>query len=202
MADIFERIVAGFQVEGAAISTIKAWMETYLRELELQIGWPAGKIPNPAWYTTRNEFDSFPTDRMPMCVVVSPGLAEQPTKEGDGKYSAWWGLGIGFAAAARDADSSHILATIYGAAARAIMLHHSSLGGFANGVEWIDESYDDLVNEEERTIRACYNIYRVLVWDVTTKGVGPAAPTAPNPATQPGSDWPTADIIGIAINIV
>jgi hypothetical protein len=133
--------------------------------------------------------------------VVSPGLADQPTKEGDGTYSAWWSMGIGFAAAARDADASAFLAKLYGAAARKVLIDKKSLGGFVQSTEWVDESYDDLVTEEERTIRACYLIFRVYKWGVATEG-GPPEPIPPDPATQPGSTWPEANTVVIdAINV-
>lgn len=200
MPDVFGNIIIGTQVETAVIDTLVMWMPTYIREIELQLGRAQNLIPPPKTYTTRNEFTSFPADLMPLCVVVSPGLADPPTTEGDGTMSAWWSVGVGLAAAARDADASGFIAKIYGAAARALLLQNASLGTFAQGVEWVDESYDDLVTEEERTIRACYNVFRVKVWDIVTKGAGPVAPA--NPATQPGSTWPTANIVKIdAINV-
>lgn len=197
---IFGNIVPGVLLENAVMEIIHSWMPTYLQELERQLGWERGRIPSPRYYTTRNEFDSFPEDKMPMCVVVSPGLADPPTREGDGTYSADWAIGVGFAAQAKDADSSHAMATIYAAAGRALLLQHTSLGGVAHGIEWIDESYDDLVTEENRTIRAAYNIYRVSIWDVVKKGAGPVAPTTPpDPENLPGSNWPTAETIEIAV---
>jgi hypothetical protein len=197
--DIFGNIFVGVQLDGAVISTLKSWMPTYLREIEQQLGWTDSPIPDIRLWTTRNEFTQFPADQMPMCVVVSVGLTGAPTKEGDGTYSGQFSLAVGFAAAGRDADTSKALATIYGAAGRAILLHKSGLGGLAEGVQWEDESYDDLVTEDERVVRACYNIYRVDVDNIVTKGAGPATPTPPDPVNQPGSQWPTADTIVIDI---
>jgi hypothetical protein len=195
--DKFGELIVGTQLEVAVMDTLSDWMPVYIREIELQLTRPQGKIPPPRTYTTRNEFTSFPDDQMPICVVVSPGLADPPTKEGDGTYSAWWSVGVGFAAAARDADASGFVAKVYGAACRGVLLgSHSSLGGFATGLEWVDESYDDLVTEEERTIRACYDIFRVHKTGIVTRGVGPT--TLPNdPASQPGSTWPTANTVKI-----
>lgn len=203
VVDIFGEITVGTEIEVAVMDTLRIWMPTYLEEIELQKGRTRGEIPPPARYTTRNRFDSFPDDAMPLCVVVSPGLAEKPRKEGSGIYSAWWAVGVGFAAVARDADAAGFLSKVYGAASRAILLQHGSLGGSAEGVEWEDESYDDLVDDEERTVRACYEMFRVFKYDIVTKGGGPSDPIAPDPVTQPGSTWPTAETVVIdAINIL
>lgn len=201
MSSVFGEVVLGTQVETAAMATLGQWMPTYIQEMEIRLGRTRGEIPPPRTYTTRNTLTSYPADIMPLCVVVSPGLADPPTKQGDGRFSAWWTLGVGFAAAAKDADASGFLAKLYGAAGRLILLHKQSLGGFASKVHWVDESYDDLVDDDERTIRACYGVYRVLVEGIATEYAGPAAPA--DPANQPGSTWPTADIVQIdAINVL
>lgn len=199
MSDIFGPIVVGTDVERAVMDTLKLWMPTLLQEIELQQARTRGLIPLPRLYTTRNEFDSYPEDQLPMCVVVSPGLVGPPTKDGEGYYSATWAMAIGFAAQGKDADTSGYLAKVYGAAARWIVLNKGSLGGFASGVEWEDESYDDLVSEDARVVRACYNLYRVAVDGVVQKGVGPPTPTVPDPTTQPGSQWPDIELVDIDI---
>jgi hypothetical protein len=194
--DVFKPIFVGTELEEAAMTTLSKWMPTYLQEIELQLGRTRDLIPAPRLYTTRNEFTSFPDDQMPMCVVVSTGLADPPLADGEGTYSGWFALGVGFAAAAKDAESSGFLAKVYGAAGRAILLHYPSLGGICEGVEWADESYDDLVSEEERTIRACYSIYRVKVGNLVTRYAGPSDPI-PDPVTQPGSQTTVANIVTI-----
>lgn len=197
---VFGTITVGTEVETAVMAQLAAWMPTVIQEIELQYNRERGKIPPPKMYTTRNEFTSFPTDILPLCVVVSPGLADPPTKDGEGVFEAWWTLGVGFAAEARDADAAGFLAKVYGAAGRKILLTHQSLGGVTQKVVWVDESYDDLVVEDDRTVRATYLIFRVLKGDIVTEYAGPAAPA--NPATQPGSTWPTANIVKIdGINV-
>lgn len=199
--DIFGPIFVGRQIEDAALETLRTWMPTYLQEIELQLQRVRGEIPAPRLYTTRNEFTQFPEDQMPMCVVVSPGLVSEPKREGDGTYNAWFALAVGFAAAGRDADTSRFLAQVYGAAGRAILLHKSSLGGVASGVEWTDESYDNLVTEDDRVVRACYNMYQFHVAGIVQKGMGPAV-TIPDPVEQPGSQWPSAETIEIDVEAV
>src|SRR4051812_35803706 len=148
MTSIFGNILVGTQLEVAVMDTLRAWMPTLLQEIEIQLGRTRGEIPVPRYYTTRNEFTSYPEDQMPMCVVVSPGLLTPPTKDGEGIYSAWFQIAVGFAASAKDADASGFLAKIYGAAGRWILLNKGGLGGLGAGTDWDDESYDDLVSEE------------------------------------------------------
>lgn len=196
---IFGPIVVGTQFEVGAIDMLSTWMPTYIKEAERQMSRTQGQIPPPRMYTTRNDFTAFPDDIMPLCVVVSPGVVDTPTKEGDGTYSAWWALGVGFAAAARDVEAAAFLAKTYAAAGRAILLHRQGLGGVAQKVVWVDESYDDLVTEDDRSVRACYLTFRVLGYGVVSEYVGPAAPDPDptEPANQPGSTWPTANVVKI-----
>lgn len=195
MTDVFGNIFVETVLETAIMTQFSDWMPVYIQEIEIQLNRTRGQIPPPKQYTTRNEFTSFPEDRMPMCVVVSPGIDNEPKAEGDGTYSAEFLVGVGFAASAKDADASGFLAKVYAAAGRKILLDRQSIGGVAQGVEWVDHNNDELVTEDERTVRASYDIFRVKVWDVVTRFSGPLAP--PDPADQPGSNWPTADIVVI-----
>lgn len=195
MSDVFGNIFIETELETAIMDQFALWMPTYIQEIELQLNRQRGQIPPPKQYTTRNEFTSFPEDRMPMCVVVSPGIDNEPKAEADGIYSAEFLVGVGFAASAKNADASGLMAKIYGAAGRKILLDRPSIGGVAQGVEWVDHNNDELVTEDERTVRASYDIFRVRVWDVVTRFSGPIAPA--DPVVQPGSNWPSANIVHI-----
>jgi hypothetical protein len=85
--------------------------------------------------------------------VVAPGLLTQPTREKHG-YRARWGVGIGCVVAGKDRDNTYSLATLYTAAVRSLVVQNSSLGGFADGTEWISERYDNLDTSDLRTIAA------------------------------------------------
>jgi hypothetical protein len=206
MTDIFGTIKPGNLVEQAVIDTHKLWMETYIAELSLQIDWTDNKIPTPRTYTTRNQFDSFTRDSLPQLIVVSPGLAGPPVKNGDGSYRATWSVGVGIVCSAKDEATTKALAKFYAACSRAIMIQNGSLGGKAIGVIWVDESYDDLPGEEDTSdsLAAGVGYYRVEMDDVGTWKGGPRVPFAPkpdpDPVTQPGSAWPTADEVDITLN--
>ena len=189
---IFQPIFAAHSLELAVMQTLRDWMPTYLREIELQQSLPEGQIPPPKTYTTRNEFTTFPEDQMPICVVISPGLSGEPYTEGNGTISGWWSLGIGVLASAATEEDTNFLSKVYAAAVRAIMVQQSSLGGMCSSIEWVDESYDDIPTDvQERTIRAAQWIGRALIDNVVNRSAGPEVP--PDPETQPGSTWTDID---------
>ncbi len=193
VTDIFGAIFSGDQLEDAVISTLRKWLPTYIREVELQRGLELGRIQKPRTYTSRNEFTTFPEDQLPICVVVSPGLAHPPTADGEGRYHAWYALGVAIVAAANTEDHTNKVAKMYGAAIRACLLQKPALeGDVSMGVEWEDESYDDLpTSDKEKTLSAVQMVFRYLIDDITTRWTGPAYPFEPgDPFTNPGDEWP------------
>jgi hypothetical protein len=186
---IFGPIFVGHDLEMAALETLRAWFPTYLREVELQQGLPMGEIPSPRTYTTRNEFTSFPEDQMPICVVVSPGLAGEPHKEGNGTISGWFSLGVGVLASAATEEDTNYLSKMYGAAIRAIMVQQGDLGGMCSGIDMLDESYDDVPDiDQTRSIRAAQWVGLAYIDHIVDRTAGPIGD--PDPETQPGSEWP------------
>jgi hypothetical protein len=90
--DVFGTIFVETQLETAVMEQFRIWMPTYIQEIELQLGRTRGQIPPPRSYHTRNELASFPPDLMPVCIVVSPGLTEEPLADGEGVYTTRWAL--------------------------------------------------------------------------------------------------------------
>lgn len=192
MASIFNPIFVAHKLEIAVMDTLARWMPTYLAEIENQLGAEEGRIPAPRTYTTKNEFSFWPADQYPVCVVVSPGLAEAPRREGNGNYTAWWSLGVGVIASANTEEATNNLSKIYAAAVRAIMLQQQTMSPAGSppvtaGIEWLDESYDDLPDEnQERTLRASMWVGMALIDSVVTSQTGPLEPDP----DQAGSEWP------------
>lgn len=187
---VFKTILTGSEVELGVIATLKEWMPTYLRELELQLGRIENKIPPPIMYTQTTEIEDINFDQLPTALVVSPGLGGTPMADGEGTYRAPFVIGVAVICSAKDQETTKDLAKIYAAAVRAVLLQKRvpSLGG---QVDWIDESYDDLPELDQRTMCAGYGLFSVWVDDLVTRVGGPLAPA--DPETQPGSVWPTAD---------
>jgi hypothetical protein len=177
-------IVTGRDVELAALSTLKRWSGTYLAELERRSNRTPGSLPRVRSWATAADFETWPEDQVPRVLVVSPGLAEEPQASGQGDYRAAWSLGFGVVVSAATMAETMVLAKLYTAALRVCLLQHQSLEGVAAGVEWLDESYDDLPSVDTRSLGAGQAIFAVQVDDVSRRWGGPVTP----------SDPPTPDI--------
>ena len=97
----------------------------------------------------------------------------------------------------RDAVNANVKQ--YAAATRAILLQHGSLGGFADGVIWESEDYDQGPSDAERTLAVAALTFTIHVADVVNKWAGPKVPSPPDPDvppdpdTIPGSEWPIVE---------
>jgi hypothetical protein len=201
VSDIFGPIVDGASIEESILRHLHDWMPVYLREMELQLGYPADQhLPAIRSFTTFSRIDRFDEQQLPGLLVFSPGLARKPTMEGDGTFTAIWNIGVAAFVSARDQNSTNQLAKVYAAAVRGIILQKPDCGGVAFHTEWMDESYDDIfIPEDERTISTGVGFFEVAVDSVLDKRGGPRTYPFiedPDPETQPGSQWPEAqDVI-------
>lgn len=202
MGDVFGPIFVASQLEKAVIDTLIKWMPTYLPLVEDQLGREAGQIPLPITYTTRRIFTKFPEDQLPTVIVVSPGLDGEPREEGDGTYRAKWRMHVGCVVSTSDLIETNIVSKIMGAAMRAAILQHASLGGVACGMDWYDEYYDPLPNDDTtRSLGAVALSFRIEVDNVVNWQHGPDTAYVPDPdaTTQPGDHWPEAETVTVEI---
>lgn len=198
----FGPMVDGGQVEQWVADTLELWFPTYLRELEDQRGLPHGQIPPPLSYTISEDVDREAGDYLPALVVVSPGLASgrAPQKEGDGAYRAWWNVGIGIFASSNSRNETRILVRRYLAVARTLLIQKRSLGGNANGIDWLDEDYEEVDFETGATMGAGVAFFNVEVANVLMGRGGPRVPD-PDPVTQPGSTDPHVTGVNVTTSL-
>lgn len=197
MSSIFEPIVDGGMVEAAARDTIQEWIETYLAEVERQRGLKPRSLPKPRSYSVATVLEKWPEDQLPAVVLVSTGIADRPRRKGSGGYDVPWALGIGVVVSARNQEAANSLAKRYTAAIRTLLLQHPSMGGFATGVEWMDESFDDVPAEKRRTLAGGIVTFRVDIANAVNAQGGPATVPADPYAVPAG--WPTADTVDVDI---
>lgn len=198
---VFGPLVDGSQVEVWTRDVLRTWMATYLGELERRTGRAAGSLPLPRSYVTVNDFTRWPEDQLPAVIIVSPGLAAEPTRRGSGDYHASWVIDVGVIVSAATHAATRDLAKLYALAVRAALLQHRSLGGNATNVDWLDESYDDLPPEPERTLAAGLGRFHVAVDGVVNTDAGTARPDPPpDPAVAP-ADWPTVRADGVTVTV-
>jgi len=194
-------VVTGRDVELAALAVLKRWSGTYLADMERRTDRPAGSLPRVRGWTTAPDFETWPEDQIPRVLLVSPGLAEPPKADGGGSYRARWTMGFGVVVSAATMDETMVLAKLYTAALRTCILQHQSLEGFAAGVEWLDENYDDLPSIDTRSLGAGQAIFAVEVADVSRRWGGPPTPNDPPvPDTDPLPTDPTVEDVEIDVN--
>jgi hypothetical protein len=190
-------IVSAFDVEAAALATLKKWSSHYLAECEAQHGRVRGSLPRVRSYTTANSFDKWPEDQLPCVLLVSPGTAQPPEVEGNGRYRAFFSLGIAAIVSTRDMVETEEVAKLYVAALRTCLVQQRSLGGFAAGVEWLDETYDDLPSDDARSLGAGQAIFTIEVSDISRRYAGPKEP--PEPDIDPDPDDPDATDVAVSV---
>lgn len=179
-------LMTGRDVELATLTFLKRWAGTYLAECERQRGYAPGALPRIRAWTTSPDFEKWPEDQLPCVLLVSPGLAETPLMDGSGHYRVKFSLGVAVIVSTASMDETAALAKLYVAAMRAAILQHQSLEGFAFGIEWLDENYDDLPSIDGRSLGAGQAIFAVQVDAFSRRWNGPVTPTEPPaPDTDP-----------------
>jgi hypothetical protein len=155
-------------VEKNMLAHLQAQLESYLARVERLEGLLPGTISTPKSWEVINEFTRYPEEMMPFVAVISPGInpGRPPYREGDGSVKAWWMLAIGAVVSTRKERESKDLAGYYGAAIRGAVMEQPELGGWASGVDWDDEKYDDFPRVTERTIAAVRLVFTVEVENV------------------------------------
>lgn len=185
-AELFGRIVSDDQVEDAVMATLKKWVGTELAVIEDQRGLQRGYHQRPVEWQVRNDFDKWPEEALPMVIVLSTGLADEPLKEGGGRYRVPWAIGVACVVSSTDQASSRRFAYRMGAAIRAALVHNQSLDkaldGTIRGVTWLDGRNNELPQPEPggRTIWATRQVFQVDVGDVLTANAGPSQPWPPD----------------------
>ena len=193
-------LVSGRDVELAAMALLKRWAGTYLAEAERQHGYAPASLPRIRGWATAHDFEKWPEDQLPCILLVSPGLADEPMADGGGVYRVKFSLGIAAIVSARTMSETAALAKLYCAAMRACVLQHQSLEGFAAGVEWLDETYDDLESIDTRSLGAGQAIFSVTVDGFARRWNGPTTPEEPpDPDTDPLPEDPYAERVWVAV---
>lgn len=195
---IFGPIVGPGQVEAAAEQTLRAWLPSYLAELERQTGLEAGALPLPAGYQTVSDLDHLVEQALggPILVLVSPGITDAPIAREAGITGARWTLNAVAIVPAESRARAHVLAGAYATAIRWTLVQQGSLGGLAAAVDWVDEEYLAIATDDRRVLGAGRVEVAVEVAVVLDRQAGPLPPPAADPAA-PYPDWPTADPVEV-----
>lgn len=184
--NIFGPIVTGRDVRNAMRDHLKLWLPTYLPEIARASGRSGADLQQPRSWVSALDLPGgkFIENQMPSCVIVAPGLVEEPMKRG-GLYICRWGVSVGLVVSGQDRENTFDLSELYAASVRAAVLQHASLSGFATGTDWLGERYDDIPNDMSRTLAAGTVQFSVEVQGALMPGEGPDAPLV-DPVHDPG----------------
>lgn len=198
---VFGPLVHAGVVEAAVKDTLETWFDTYLREIERQYNRDAGSLPAPRSYRLVSETDDpvrWPEDQLPAVVILCPGFGEEPDRQGTGKYRVRYAVSVAVMVSAKDQGSTRQLARLYGTAAAAILLQNSSLDDFSAGVYWVDESFDDIDFETQRSLACAIEGFTVDVESVIDASQGPTTPVDPGEEVE----WTTAEEVLVDVDTV
>jgi hypothetical protein len=185
-ASVFGPIVTGARVRHDVERTIRLFANDYLAEVSRQAGLSSPLVPFNSW-TASNDLATFKEDHLPALIIISPGLVEAPTRDG-ASYMASWDIRIAVVLSSRDRESTKQFVELYVAAIRALVLQHQSLPyldtalgkvvtGIADGIDWLDESYDEVDEQDSRTLGAGQISLAVQVSDVLNVHLGITEPS-------------------------
>lgn len=203
--EVFGRIIHAGQVEDAVREALQERFSTVLADAETQWGMPPGTLRRPArrdWVRTTDP-EQIPVAELPTVAIENVGALEEPGRDEDGHVAITFGINIAIFAKGRNRDEALDNARMLLAAMRATFVGRNSLGDFADARWLIDEGYDVIAANRERTLAAAELVCAVRVGNVATVGAGPEV-ILPFPPDVP--DWPDydpppeADTVNVTIN--
>jgi hypothetical protein len=153
-------------LEAATITMLREYLPRYLARAAHLRERPAP--PKPASYAVVSEYDRFPEDHLPAMIIGSPGITGEPDRDGEGYYRATWALEVAATVSGRTAAETRVLAQIYAAAVRGVMLQAPFPDPKADVKAWLDEAYADVPTSKRRSIIATSNVFAIEVADVVT----------------------------------
>lgn len=186
----FGPLVHSGKVEQAVKTTLETWMPTYLREIERQHERDQGSLPSPRSYRLVSESTDpvrWPEDQLPSLVILCPGFAEPPLHQGSGKYRVTYGVSVAALVSAKDQGSTRLLARLYGIAVAAILVQQPSLDDFACGTTWVDERFDDIPSDTQRSIACALEAFTIDADAIVNTSQGPVSVDAAEDETSP--EW-------------
>lgn len=209
-SDFFGSLLDGARIERVILDHLRGteggygWLHEGLAFVERANDLPPRTLEQPnSWVLTADlDTDVMPESHLPAVLIFNTGLAEPPMREEDGTYTGKFAVGLVAIVGAGDREASHRFSQLYAAALRFALMAQPTLGGFAAGVEWVDEDYNPIPSRpSSRQLDAGSVIFRVEIPRILR---APAAngQTTPrdNPYAEP-DDWPTVREDGASVEI-
>lgn len=198
---VFGTLHHGGQAEDAVLQTFTTWLPDYLAEVSRQDGLPAGTLEQPKSWEFAADVTKWPESQLPCVLVVAPGTEGQPWREGSGYYRARYRVNVTVICSAGGDNAerdTRRLAQLYGAVIRGVLLQHRKLSNNASVVAWAGEGYDQVPQQDRRTLGFALNAFLVELRGIVSDSAGPQEPTA-DPVGTPPSDWPAAASVQVDV---
>lgn len=168
-------------LEERFLEVLPVALPPYLAATAVAAGKPAGYLPGIKTWSVVSEHDRFPEEGLPCVIIGAPGITGEPTKDGEGNWTAIWAFEVSVTATGRDAREARRRAQLFAAAVRACLLQTKiSAPNFkASVLAWLDEAYTDVPTTKRRSILATSNVFSVEVEDVVNEYGRPGDPNPP-----------------------
>jgi hypothetical protein len=204
------RVDAG-DIEDDVKNHLGKWLPRYLAQMASDVGKDRATFLRDdgtavgSW-THSTEFHPDDSTALPAILIINSGLMEPPKMEGDGSYRGIYGIGIGGLVSAggdNPAYNSQRLAKRWGSVIVQIMLQADWSAENLEGIEWLDEGYDDVPPQAQRSLGSFRLVFGVEYKNLLNANMGPVGlDPLPDPVGVPDPDWGTIPDAGhIQINI-
>lgn len=169
------RVVGRNQITKGLEDACARWLPSVLATLHPELSMPASRrLPDPEAFVD--------SDDLPALVFSSPGLDNQPSRDGGGVYAATWTGVVTIYVRGDDYESTADLVGAFTECIRVAVLQDGDLDGLASDVVWAGEAYEPIARQSERTLSAGSVQFSVHVHDVMALPLQPLrAPSPPAP---------------------
>lgn len=197
---VFGQLVTATDVRQAAQETLNLWLPYTLREAARQLNANRAarglapqvdpvKIELPASSLRLADPSAYQDSDLPAVFTTSPGISDIDLHE-NRTYTARWRLIATAVVREHSFEAVADYVGVYTAAMRMALAQHRTLGGLANGVDWVGEEYNALDSNDQRTLGGGFAEFLVTVHDVLSQR-GPQTP--PGDPFDPGELYTLQD---------
>lgn len=213
---VFGAAIGAHHVDKALVGVLQMWTPTYLVEVARRSGEEPDELKPFRGWRVSADLERMPEDQTPLCIIANKGLDDQPEKYNTSRpgmhYEAIWRYQIGCHISARGkkinaSPRAQTLAKMYALAVRMCLVQKRDEPDLVTGerilngmIDWIDEDYDGLESDADRTICMAYVEFNVTVTEVTTWGSGPKDPI-PDPTPVIPTDPLAEEIISGIVKV-
>jgi hypothetical protein len=194
--DVFGPAAGGHTVRQAVRDTLQTWTPTYIALIAQRLG--LDMAPFQQWIAL-SEYRALPQNYTAACWPTCLGTRGTPQRQGNGIYRAAYGIEVSTLVYGGDWDQTEDLTSAYNLAARMALLQHRDLGGVADALGWISETYAVASHTNTRTLGVYRAVYEVWLPAAVQTAAGPPPGSKPPVTPVQVPAYPTVDQFDIAI---